>query len=68
MPGTRAGGLKAAKTIKAKNKNHYKIAGAKGGAARGRKGMAVIIEKDPKKAKAIMSKGGKGNAKASSQD
>lgn len=63
MPGTREGGLKAAKTIKAKNKNHYKIAGAKGGASRGKKGMAVMLEKDPAKAKEIMSKGGKGNKK-----
>jgi general stress protein YciG len=63
MPGTRAGGLKAAKTIKAKNKNHYKVAGALGGAARGKKGMAIMMEKDPVKAKEIMSKGGKGNKK-----
>lgn len=68
MPGTRAGGLKAAATIKKKNKDHYKIAGAKGGAARGKKGMAVTIEKDPVRAKEIMAKGGKGNAKATTKD
>lgn len=67
MPGTRAGGLKAAKTLKKKDPNHFKKAGAIGGAARGKKGMAVLMEQDPAKAKELMSKGGKGNAKSANK-
>ena len=61
MPGTRAGGLKAAAKIKAKDPDHFKKAGAIGGASRSKpKGFGVV---DNKTLKTVTSKGGKNKKK-----
>lgn len=44
MSGTRAGGLKAKKTLLAKNPDHYKEITSKGGKAKVKKGFAANPE------------------------
>lgn len=55
MSGNRAGGLKAAQTIKEYDEDFYKYIGKLGGQAKGKKGFAL---QDPEKHRAASRKGG----------